>query len=172
MPPIPNCTQTDITDSNDLPPDHHTTHTSQPNSSSVAHHRKSQPKSSAAPLPRVSKLLSSAAVHRTSRPKSSAAPLPHVNKLLSSATVHRKSQPKRSSAPTPHVRKPKRYTRGQHPNHGLPTAPPSIPPPNRPSLFPADDTIETSANPAPMLPFQVDIRFPSAPSADLPTNSP
>ena len=146
-PPTPNCTQTDITNSNELPPDHNTTHTSQPKSSSVAHHRTSQPKSSTVPPPRLSKLLSSAAVHRKSHHKS-------------------------SSEPTPHVSKPKSYTKDHHLKDDLPTEPPSTPPPNRPSLFPADDTIKTPSNPAPMLPSQVDVRFPAAPSTDLPNNTP
>jgi hypothetical protein len=94
MPPNPHCTLVGNTDFNELPPDiqniktkDHPTHTSQSNSSSVTHHCMSQLKSSAAPLPRVSKLMSSAAVHRTSQPKSSAAlPPPHVSKTNKSYT--------------------------------------------------------------------------------------
>jgi hypothetical protein len=42
---------------------------------------------------------------------------------------------------------------------------------NRPSLFTADDTIQTPSNQAPMLPSQVIIRYPTAPSTkDLETN--
>jgi hypothetical protein len=185
MPPNPHCTLVGNTDFNELPPDilniktkEDPTHTSQSNSSSVTHHCMSQPKSSAAPLPRVSKLMSSAAVHRTSQPKSSTAPPPpHVSKPNKSYTKdhHQSQKPKKKPVVSAPSKSNERPNKNPHiwpsPVDDLPTVPPKIPPPNRPSLFTANEAIQTPSNQAPMLPSQVIIRYPTAPSTkDLETD--
>jgi hypothetical protein len=180
MPPNSHCTLDGNTDFNELPRDilniktkEDPTHTSQSNSSSVTHHCMSQPKSSAAPLPRVSKLMSSAAVHRTSQPKSSSAPPPpHVSKPNKSYTKdhHQPQKPKKKPVVSAPNKSNERPNKNPHiwpsPVDDLLTVPPKIPPPNRASLFTADDTIQIPSNQAPMLPSQVIIWYPTAPSTE------
>jgi hypothetical protein len=108
-----------------------------------------------------------------SQPKSSAAPpSPHASKPNKSYTKdhHQSPKPKNKpavSAPNKSNEKPRSLAEDD-----LPTVPPKIPPPNRPSLFTADYTIETPSNLAPMLPSQLIIRYPTAPSTeDTETNT-
>jgi hypothetical protein len=122
--------------------------------------------------------MSSAAVHRTSQPKNFAAPPPpHVSKPNKSYTKdhHQPQKPQNKPVVTAPNKSNERPNKNPHiwpsPVDDRPTVLPKIPPPNIFSLFTANDTIQTISNQAPMLPSQVIIRYPTAPSTeDLETN--
>jgi hypothetical protein len=122
----------------------------QANSSSVDHLCTSQPKSSVAPLPHRSKF------------KSSATNSPDMSKFYSSSAVPRSSK-KKNTHHQPNFTPLPWYCALLSSEDVVPTAPQEPLPPSRPFLFTDNNTINTPANLAPMLPSQVSIWYPNAP---------